>query len=153
MQCSFKSKIGWITLEEKSGYLTRVAFGKLASPRTRGNLILLKAEQQILQYLSNNQEVFELPIQINSGTKFQQRVWSQIKNVKYGTTLTYSELAAAAGSPLAWQSVGSAAKKNPLPLIIPCHRIIGKSGNLSKYMGGTEIKYFLLRLEGHSVGE
>lgn len=153
MRHHFKSEIGWITLEEKKGFLTGVFFGKQATPCSHRTDILPEAENQILEYLSNKREVFDLPIRMSHGTKFQQKVWSQIKKVKYGTTLTYSELAVASGSPLACRSVGSAAKNNPLPLIIPCHRIVGKSGNLSNYVAGMKIKHFLLRLEGHSVGE
>ena len=81
------------------------------------------------------------------GTDFQKKVWEALKAIPYGETRSYAQIAAAAGNPKACRAVGGANNKNPLPVIIPCHRVIGADGSLTGYGGGLEIKRFLLNLE------
>lgn len=82
------------------------------------------------------------------GTEFQKQVWSQLRKIRYGTTITYKELAKRVGIPGAFQTVGRANGANPLPIIIPCHRVIGSDDSLVGYGAGIKTKEFLLRLEG-----
>jgi len=82
------------------------------------------------------------------GTPFQIRVWKELRKIKYGQTISYKELARRIGKPGAYQAVGRANSQNPLPILIPCHRVIGVNDNLRGYAAGTKTKEFLLRLEG-----
>lgn len=91
-----------------------------------------------------------------TGTDFQMKIWNILKSIPYGETLTYGEIARAAGygtkdKPMASQAVGGAVGSNPISIIIPCHRVIGKNGNLTGYAGGIDKKIFLLKLEGHDT--
>ena len=101
---------------------------------------------QLKNYFRGELKTFNLPLDI-SGTDFQKKVWSKLMTVEYGNTLSYGEIAAKLGKPGAARAVGNACNKNPLPIIIPCHRILGASGRLTGYGGGLEAKKFLLKLE------
>lgn len=102
---------------------------------------------QIQQYFSGNRKMFDLPLDI-SGTVFQKKVWSALLNIQYGETRSYKEVAQAIGAPKAVRAIGRANNMNPLPIIIPCHRVIGSNGNMVGYGGGIEKKEYLLTLEG-----
>ena len=122
---------------------------------TRNNLncaevapVLKKACRQIQEYLEEVREEFTFPIRME-GTRFQEEVWCAMLDIPYGETRTYREIAEAAGSPKAWRAVGIAANHNRLPLVIPCHRVIGSRGRLTGYNGGLDIKEKLLTIESH----
>ena len=122
---------------------------------TRNNLncaevapVLKKACRQIQEYLEEEREEFTFPIRME-GTRFQEEVWCAMLDIPYGETRTYREIAEAAGSPKAWRAVGIAANHNRLPLVIPCHRVIGSRGRLTGYNGGLDIKEKLLTIESH----
>ncbi len=102
---------------------------------------------QINRYLNGKLVEFTLPIDL-IGTPFQLRVWKKLTQIPYGTTTTYSQLAKRVGVPKGFQAVGRANGANPLPIIIPCHRVIGSDGSLIGYSSGVKTKEFLLRLEG-----
>lgn len=110
------------------------------------NHILQKAVQELREYFQGRRQTFTVPIRFN-GTKFQQQVWQALRQIPYGTTCSYKELAASIGSPGASRAVGSACHCNPLPVIIPCHRVVGSSGKLTGYAGGLKLKKQLLQLE------
>ena len=103
--------------------------------------------QQLVAYFEGRLRVFELPIDLR-GTPFQVRVWREVLSVGYGEVRTYAEIAAAIGKPRAFRAVGAANGANPIPIIVPCHRLIGSNGSLIKYGGGLDIKRRLLALEG-----
>lgn len=109
------------------------------------------AEGEIEEYLAGNRKKFTLPISINQGTKFQKKVWTELLNIPYGQVTNYSDIAARVGSPEAVQAVGNANSKNPICIIIPCHRVINKSGELSGYAGGAQVKEALINLESTFV--
>jgi len=112
------------------------------------NPILLEAAGQIAEYFAGRRQRFTLPIpETLRGTPFQRRVWSALRQIPYGQTLSYGELARRIGSPAASRAVGGACGKNPLPILIPCHRVIGQSGKLTGFGGGLEAKLRLLELE------
>ncbi len=104
------------------------------------------AAQQILEYLSGERQIFTIPYRL-SGTPFQKLVWEAISMIPYGSTSSYSEIAQVIGQPSSVRAVASACGKNPLLILIPCHRIIGKDGTLHGYAGGIEMKQKLLTLE------
>lgn len=108
---------------------------------------LLPAVTQLREYFSRLRRRFDLPLDLR-GTAFQRRVWEELLSVPYGQTVSYSELARRIGKPEATRAVGQAVGANPVPIIVPCHRVIGTDGSLVGYGGGPEVKAALLRLEG-----
>jgi len=113
---------------------------------TSGDPLLLDAADQLRAYFAGELRRFDLPLSPR-GTAFQHRVWDAVAAIPYGATATYSEVAASIGSPRACRAVGAANGRNPLPLIVPCHRVIGSTGGLTGYGGGLEAKRALLDLE------
>lgn len=118
----------------------------LGEIRQQENTITRKTRRQLQEYLEGSRKVFELPLGFD-GTPFQNRAWKALLTIPYGETRSYSEQAAIMGTPKAVRAVGTANGRNPIGIIIPCHRVIGKAGNLSGYAGGVAIKQFLLQLE------
>ncbi len=112
------------------------------------NGITRETEKQLLEYLAKERTEFTLPIAF-SGTEFQVKTWRALLTIPYGETRSYSDQAASIGNPKAVRAVGRTNGLNPIGIVVPCHRVIGKSGKLTGYAGGLDIKEFLLRLEGH----
>ncbi len=102
---------------------------------------------QITAYLSGDLRAFTVPLDLR-GTPFQRQVWEQVARIPYGSTASYAEVASHIGRPNAVRAVGAANRANPVPILIPCHRVIGSNGDLYGYGGGTVLKAALLRLEG-----
>lgn len=113
---------------------------------TQDNPILIRAIIQLEEYFAGSRTEFELPIAA-VGTVFQTQVWKALTTIPYGVTWSYQDLANAIGNPKAVRAVGLANGKNPVSVIVPCHRVIGKSGKLTGYAGGVERKAKLLELE------
>lgn len=110
------------------------------------NPILLAAELQIEEYFFAGRRHFSLPLELN-GTSFQRTAWTALLQIPYGETISYSAQALAAGRPSACRAVGNASRLNPLCIVVPCHRVIGRNGQLSGYAGGADAKKALLKLE------
>ena len=111
-----------------------------------GNKISQKAATQLIQYFAGQRKVFDLPL-APQGTDFQKQIWQQLVEVKYGETASYLDLACAIKNPKACRAVGAANGKNPISIVLPCHRIVGSNGKLTGYAGGLDRKSFLLSLE------
>lgn len=142
---TMSSPIGYLTVTEHSGAITSIAFGgKAETPPDTA--LLRETKRQLDEYFSGSRRVFDLPL-IPHGTAFQRRVWAALESIPYGQTRTYAQIAAAIGSPKACRAVGMANHCNPLPIVIPCHRVIGSGGQLTGYAGGLDIKRYLLTLE------
>ncbi|PAU92800.1 cysteine methyltransferase [Aliifodinibius salipaludis] len=109
--------------------------------------VLTKTVDQLNAYFDEQRKAFDLPL-VLKGTDFQQKVWKQLQQIPYGQTITYSELANRLGDPQKARAVAGANGMNPLPIIIPCHRVIGADNKLTGYSGGIQRKEFLLKLEG-----
>lgn len=109
--------------------------------------LLDAAEQQLREYFSGQRRQFELPLDAQ-GTEFQRSVWAALQAIPWGQTRSYAQLAQAIGKPAAVRAVGAANGRNPIPIIVPCHRVIGADGTLTGFGGGLPTKQFLLRLEG-----
>ncbi len=109
--------------------------------------LLQESKRQLEAYFSGRLEQFDLPLR-PLGTPFQLQVWQALQEIPYGSTISYRQLAEALGSPKAFRAVGGANKRNPLPIVIPCHRVIASNGALGGYDGGLHIKRVLLALEG-----
>ncbi|MCL2099084.1 MAG: methylated-DNA--[protein]-cysteine S-methyltransferase [Oscillospiraceae bacterium] len=144
----FKSPFGVIGIEEKNGSVSRVYLPgqKPDLPENPGGF-LERAKQQFEEYFAGRRTVFELPLSFDNCTDFKKLVYSELLNVKYGETASYKDIAERIGNPEACRAVGLANNKNPLPIIVPCHRIIGSNGKLTGYAGGLELKEQLLKLE------
>ena len=109
--------------------------------------ILDEADRQLKEYFEGKRTVFDLPL-APKGTEFQQQVWDLLKEIPYGTTTTYGELSQKLGNPKAIRALGKANGMNPIPIIIPCHRVVGANDDLIGYSGGIERKKQLLQHEG-----
>jgi methylated-DNA-[protein]-cysteine S-methyltransferase len=110
------------------------------------NTLLIEAGRQILDYMEGKAKIIDFPVEI-TGTDLQKSVWKEIAAIPFGKVKSYGELARLIGKPAASRAVGAACGANPLPLIIPCHRVIGTSGSLTGFGGGLEMKKLLLELE------
>lgn len=117
------------------------------APEDPGSPVLDRAVAQLREYLAGTRRSFELEL-APRGTAFQREVWSALTTIGYGETRSYAELAAMVGRPRASRAVGAANGRNPLSLIVPCHRVVGSDGSLTGYAGGVERKRWLLELEG-----
>jgi methylated-DNA-[protein]-cysteine S-methyltransferase len=124
--------------------------GALAAPERRDDPVLSAAAAQLHAYFAGECALFELPLALH-GTPFQRGVWQALLRIGSGHTCSYSEIAQQVGSPRAVRAVGAAIAKNPLSVIVPCHRVIGRSGALTGYAGGMRRKRALLTLEGVAV--
>jgi len=146
------SPIGELTIVERDGALTGLymtGHRPAPHPETFGERVddaLPEATRQLGQYFAGERTTFDLPL-APEGTEFQVRVWEALRAIPYGATLSYGELADAIGQPGAARAVGLANGRNPISIIVPCHRVVGASGRLTGYAGGTERKAFLLTLE------
>jgi methylated-DNA-[protein]-cysteine S-methyltransferase len=146
------SPIGELTLVAVDGTLSGVYFpGHWTRPDPatfgeRSNRGFEEAERQIAEYFAGARATFGLPL-VRLGTDFHRKVWGLIERISYGDTTTYGDLARELGDPSLARAVGRAVGHNPLSVIVPCHRVIGKNGQLTGYAGGLERKRFLLELE------
>ena len=107
---------------------------------------------QLAEYFTGRRDQFDIPLDLR-GTPFQMRVWNQLLKIPYGKLRTYGQIAGALRKPQATRAVGQAAGHNPLPILVPCHRVVGKGGSLVGFAGGITTKARLLRLEGHTLGD
>lgn len=112
--------------------------------------ILKLAMKQLEEYFEGKRERFDLPLEMNASS-FQKCIWKTLQDIPYGETIGYAELAKKAGFQKAFRAVGSACGQNPLPIIIPCHRVISSDGSLGGFSGKLAIKKFLLNLEGKKI--
>lgn len=149
----YRTPLGRITIASDGTGITQVLFGEQGAPgKLAPSALTNEAATQIQQYLAGKRRMFDLPLE-PAGTPFQQSVWKALRTIPYGQTWTYRQLAEAVGNPKAYRAVGGANNKNPLPIIVPCHRVIGADGSLVGYASGTHIKRFLLDLEAeHANG-
>src|SRR5437016_10439782 len=114
---------------------------------SNANQILRETTRQLRAYFDGGLRAFDLPLDIQ-GTAFQKRVWVELVKIPYGETRSYMQIAMAVGAPQAVRAVGAANGANPIPIVVPCHRVIGSSGKLTGYGGGLPLKKRLLELEG-----
>ncbi len=146
--------IGRIAVGECDGAITTLFFCTDTVPQDAeiGDTELIReAFRQLNAYLQGELKDFSLPI-APSGTPFMQCVWKNLLTISYGTTVTYQDIAIASGNSRAARAVGMANHKNPIPIVIPCHRVIGSKGALTGYRGGLELKMLLLELERKGCG-
>lgn len=127
-------------------------YGPAAWADAASHPVLTEAAQQLLQYLAGERGAFDLPLDLSGGTPFQQLVWRALLGIERGATTSYGALSHHLGRPLAVRAVGAAVGRNPLSVVVPCHRVVGASGSLTGYAGGLDRKAALLRLENAPIG-
>lgn len=145
----YQTEIGQIAIAENGTAITDVCFSKekFTGDAVKKETVLLKeAAKQLAEYFSGKRKEFEIPL-APCGTEFQQMVWKALMDIPYGETRSYGEIAGIIGKPMAARAVGNANNKNPIPIFIPCHRVIGGDGRLVGYGGGLKIKEYLLKIE------
>lgn len=146
----YETKLGKIGIAEANGKITHLFFNGETFPEKDYTMdetpVLAEAGKQLMEYLAGKRRAFDLPLE-PTGTSFMQKVWAALQEIPYGETRSYKEIAAAAGNVKACRAVGMANNRNPIAIIIPCHRVIGAGGDLVGYGGGLDKKIFLLELE------
>jgi methylated-DNA-[protein]-cysteine S-methyltransferase len=142
------SEIGLIEVGGTESEILTIEFVESQRPGYASHATVREGVRQIREYVGGQRREFDLPLGLY-GTDFQLRVWRQVLTVPYGQAATYQDIADAIGNPKAVRAVGAANGKNPLPLVVPCHRIIGRDGHLVGYGGGLWRKEWLLRHEGY----
>jgi len=153
----YETPVGMLGIAVEGDFICRVSYGRLPEEITgaagyeeKETTLHQKAARQVDEYFAGRRIEFELPIKILKGTEFQRRVWAALREIPYGETKSYKEIAEAVGNPRGCRAVGMANRSNPVPLIIPCHRVIGANGSLVGFMGGEkrlDMKAQLLELE------
>ena len=155
VQTRFESPLGPIILAASDQQLVGVWFdGQRHQPDTSSwphapeHPVLRQASAQLADYFAGRRTSFELPLDLAAGTDFQQEVWRALLRIPSGATRSYGALSADIGKPTAVRAVGAAVGRNPLSIVVPCHRVMGADGSLTGYAGGLERKTALLQLEG-----
>jgi len=148
------SPVGPLLLAADAQGLRLVEFNSPKHPIPRGddwregdNAVLRETRAQLDDYFAGKRRTFDLPL-APRGTGFQRQVWHTLAAIPYGETISYARLATRVGKPSAMRAVGAANGRNPLPIVLPCHRVIGSDGSLTGFGGGLPTKQFLLTLEG-----
>lgn len=147
----FDSPTGKLTLVANEKALLGIAWDAEGSkhahlPSDPNHPILRLTAKQLSEYFLGRRQIFELPLELH-GTEFQKSVWQSLQSIPYGQTWSYGRLAKSIGNPKASRAVGGANNKNPIPIVVPCHRVIGASGSLVGFGGGLKAKEILLQIE------
>jgi methylated-DNA-[protein]-cysteine S-methyltransferase len=144
----YETKIGKIGIVENGEAITNLYFGEniLQGTNIVETPLLKEANRQIQEYLNGKRKTFDLPLE-PQGTEFQLRSWKALQEIPYGKTSSYKDIAKNIGNIKACRAVGMANNKNPILIVIPCHRVIGASGRLVGYAGGLDVKEKLLEIE------
>lgn len=155
-QTTWESPLGDVLIARTADGLAGIWFagqkdhpGPLAAPAEPDDPLLARAVAQLDAYFAGRTVVFELPLDLH-GTPFQRSVWQALLRIPSGRTASYGEIARAVGAPNAVRAVGAAIGKNPLSVVVPCHRVVGRDGSLTGYAGGVDRKKALLALEGRA---
>lgn len=146
---NFDTPLGTMEITANTDAIKSIHF--VDSPQqTQANGVTAQAKQQLEEYFAGQRQRFDLPLE-PAGTEFQKNVWRALTTIKYGQTCSYSDIAQIIKKPTAMRAVGSANGKNPLTIVVPCHRIIGANGGLTGYASGLERKAWLLNHETASL--
>lgn len=140
------SPIGLLEIRATDAGITHITFVDAQAEPARGHPLIERCKAQLEEYFQGRRRTFDVPL-APQGTDFQQRVWLRLREVPYGETCSYATISSGIGSPQSHRAVGAANGRNPLSIVVPCHRVIGSSGQLTGYAGGLERKQWLLRHE------
>jgi len=148
----YEYPVGPVGIAEEDGRIVYVFFADKSDKGVPNNYderetpLIRKAAGQLGEYFAGSRKEFDLPLEFK-GTVFQKKVWAALMNIPYGETRSYSGIARECGNPKATRAVGMANNRNPIVIICPCHRVVGKDGSLTGYGGGLDNKEYLLKLE------
>ena len=143
----YETEIGIIGIRESNKSITDIFFSKVDTNDNIEETYLIKeCFKQLKEYFEGSRVKFDLPLEVK-GTEFQKKVWNELLKIPYGETKSYKDIAIAIGNEKASRAIGMANNKNPIPIIIPCHRVIGSNGKLIGYAGGLNVKGKLLNIE------
>lgn len=145
-KCYYKTPIGNICIEAKDGFITALYTCDHEVDITEECDVINNAYKQLLEYFDGSRKEFDIPIKL-VGTEFQLKVWNELKNIPYGETRSYGDIAKYINNPKASRAIGGANNKNPIMIIVPCHRVIGVNGKLVGFGAGLDVKKYLLHLE------
>ena len=145
-----ESQFGRVEICADQVGITSIIFVKDKAQNTSSNAHTQQAVQQLQEYFKGERTQFNLSLHAK-GTAFQQQVWQQLSKIDFGDTCSYADIAQRINNPKAVRAVGAANGKNPISIVVPCHRVIGSNGSLTGYAWGTPIKAGLLQLEGKTV--
>ena len=148
------SPVGPLLLTSNGSAVTRLLFDVPPDPSwsTEPSPVLLEAVRQLEEYFAGERREFDLPLE-PAGTPFQLTVWAALRDIPYAETINYGQLAGRVGNPNASRAVGLANGRNPISIVVPCHRVIGADGSLTGYGGGLDRKRTLLELERRTAGD
>lgn len=144
-QYTYNTIVGKIFIAEENNVITHISFTPVNGIKSETSLIK-QAKNELDEYFKGKRKTFDLPL-APKGTEFQLKVWEALKNIPYGNTASYKDIAIAVGNEKACRAVGMANNKNPICIVIPCHRVIGSNDSLVGYSGGFDIKEKLLKIE------
>jgi len=147
MQAIIETSIGLIKLVAEDDAIIEIIFNAEGNVTASESPIINQCIKELEEYFDGERTSFDVPIKI-TGTEFQNKVWTELTKIPYGQTISYSELATRLGDIKTIRAAASANGKNKLPIIVPCHRVIGKDGSLVGFSGGLDKKEWLLKLEG-----
>lgn len=142
----YTSPIGEISIIEEENKIIEISFGVKSGIKQGSSLLLEKTKNELQEYFDGKRMEFDIPIKLN-GTDFYKKVWNELKKIPYGETRSYGEIAERIGNPKASRAVGMANHNNPISIIVPCHRVVGKNNKLVGYAGGLDKKKYLIELE------
>ncbi|WP_156809794.1 methylated-DNA--[protein]-cysteine S-methyltransferase [Corynebacterium ciconiae] len=150
MQATVDTACGGFTLTASPRGITRVSFGA-DQPIAPASELLRRACAQLQEYAAGTRQTFTVALDLPAHTAFRRHLYAALSAIDYGETISYGHLAARAGHPKAVRAAGTALKLNPLPIFLPCHRVLRGDGSIGGYAGGLELKRQLLRLEGVEI--
>ena len=143
----YETEIGIIGIRENNKSITDIYFSKVdTNDNIKETDLIKECFKQLKEYFEGNRVKFDLPLDAR-GTEFQKKVWNELLRIPYGETKSYKDIAVAIGNEKACRAIGMANNENPIPIIIPCHRVIGSNGKLVGYAGGLNVKEKLLNIE------
>jgi methylated-DNA-[protein]-cysteine S-methyltransferase len=149
----YNTEIGRIGIIENGKAVTHLLWNEELPPyecREQETELTKAAAKELVEYLKGKKKQFSIPLE-PSGTDFRKKVWNALIKIPYGSTMSYMQIASVVGSPKACRAVGSANHHNPIPIFIPCHRVIGANGSLTGFGGGIDLKKKLLDLEKENI--
>ena len=143
----YESPLGWLAISSNGSAITKIQFVQEAGEEDTPDQVINQTIEQLNEFFAGQRHTFDLPL-APEGTEFEQKVWEQLQHIPYGATVTYGDISRKLGDPNLMRAVGRANGKNPISIVVPCHRVIGSDNKLTGYAGGLPNKEWLLRHEG-----
>ncbi|MFV0479098.1 MAG: methylated-DNA--[protein]-cysteine S-methyltransferase [Anaerorhabdus sp.] len=141
---------GLYLITEENQQIVEICHSSYKEMGSDKSLVLLLAERELMEYFNGKRKKFSLPISFQ-GTSFQKKVWNELMKIPYGEVRSYKEIATLIGHPKAYRAVGSACNKNPIGVVVPCHRVVAANKKLGGFAYGADEKINLLKLEGYEI--